>query len=143
MCKWIHIKTSRYSTLFKCIFEEYNKNVVIFIDSGQYTDKDLPKLINQWCVNRIIKRTLNFKLIKDGVELFFFHDTPNDLVAAMSERPFVEDLAKEEIIRYRVYPKEYISFMRDIRYEKRRSLSKSIFKFLKRLFTPKSKNPKN
>lgn len=58
--------------------------------------------MKDWCTNNAIKRTIDFTLKKDGVGLFGFHDTPDDFWAALSEHPFVERLAVEKIIKYKV-----------------------------------------
>jgi len=39
------------------------------------------------------------------VELFAFHDHPRELFAAVSERPFVEKLHAEQVLRYRIMEK--------------------------------------
>ncbi|MHC4654641.1 MAG: hypothetical protein ACYS91_06425 [Planctomycetota bacterium] len=130
MSNLISIRTRRYSTLLKRIFEEYNKNVEIIIDGIKYTEKDIPELLEWWCKNVIIKRTLNFTFKQDGVTLFGFHDTPDEFYADISERTFVERLAKETIIRCRIYPPAYGVFLRN-----KRKISASSF-FLKYLYTP-------
>jgi hypothetical protein len=96
------IKTRRYSEFLKHIFAKYNQNVEIEIDGRVYADKDIPYLLKEWCTNHIIRRTIDFTLKKDGVILFGWHDTPDDFGVAMSERPFVEQLAAEKIVRYKV-----------------------------------------
>jgi hypothetical protein len=98
----IWMKTHKYSEFLKRLFAEYNENVEIEIDGCIYTEKDLPHLVKEWCTNRIIRRTIDFALKMDGVMLFGFHDTPDEFWAAMSERPFIEKLAAEKIIKYRV-----------------------------------------
>jgi hypothetical protein len=128
MSKIIFIKTRRYSTLINRIFEEYKENVEIYVERHRYTEKDIPELVNWWCTNRIIKRTIDFTLKRDGVELFGFHDTPDQFWAAMSEQPFVEGLAKEKIVRYRVSLQK-----------PRRSLHKSLCKLVTTLFSAKGK----
>lgn len=100
----ISIRTTRYSTLIKRIFEEYNENIEIYIEGSEYTEKDIPKLLEWWCNNKTIKATVDFTLSRDGIGIFGFHDSPDDFWAAISERPFVEQLAKEKIIRCKVYP---------------------------------------
>ena len=131
---WIH--TRRYSTLIKRIFEEYHENVEIYIEGYRYTDNDVPKLLKDWCTNRIIKRTLDFSLKRNHVELFGFHDTPDEFWAASSERPFVERLANEKIVRFRVYPHAQEVFSGN---KSKSSLVKSLYKFLKSLFSPEAK----
>jgi hypothetical protein len=98
----ISIETTRYSTLMKRIFEEYNENIEIHIDGSRYTEKDIPKLLEWWCNNKTIKATVDFTLSRDGVRIFSFHDSPDDFWAAISERLFVEQLAKEKIIRFKL-----------------------------------------
>ena len=104
MGKRIAIKTKRYSTFIKHIFEEYNNDVDIFIEGNHYSSSDIPKITEEWCKNSIIKKTIDFNIMRDGLELFGFHDTPDDFWASMSEQPFVERMAKEKIVSYRIYP---------------------------------------
>lgn len=140
MSNLISIRTRRYSTLLKRIFEEYNKNVEIIIDGIRYTDKDIPELLEWWCKNVIIKRTLNFTFNQNGVELFGFHDTPDEFYSAISERTFVERLAKEKIIRCRIYPPAYGAFLRNKRKKPLSSVFKSIYRLFKNLLSAKHAN---
>lgn len=88
----------------KRIFEKYHENVEIYIDGQVYNENDIPKLLKDWCTNRNIKRTRDFHLKKNGAELFGFHDSPSEFFADVSERSFVEHLANEKIVRYRLLP---------------------------------------
>lgn len=137
MTNLISISTHRYSTFLKRIFEEYSENVEIYIDGIRYTEKDIPELLKRWCINKIIKRTLHFTFKQDEVELFGFHDTPDDFWAAISERTFVERLAKEKIIRCRVYPYAYGVFLRNKRKKSKSSFCKSAYGFFRNLLFPK------
>ncbi|MHC4396839.1 MAG: hypothetical protein ACYS1A_14410 [Planctomycetota bacterium] len=125
MSNLIFIKTRRYSTLLKRIFEEYNENIEIYYESYRYTEKDIPEILKDWCSNSILKKTIDFKLIQNGKELFGFHDTPDNFWAAISERPFIERLAKEKVIRYRICS-----------CEPKVSFGKSLCRYLKNLFLP-------
>ena len=98
----ISIRTHRYSLLVRRILETYNRDVEIYIDTARYTDTDISNLLRWYCTNKAIKSTVHFTLKKSGVELFSFHDTPDEFWAAISEREFVESLAKDKIIRYRI-----------------------------------------
>ena len=101
--RMLSIKTTRYAALIKRIFLAYNDNVEIYIDGGRYTEKDIPNLLEWWCYNKTIKATLDFTLKQNGVAIFGFHDTPDEFWAAMSERVFIEQLAKEKIVRLKKY----------------------------------------
>jgi hypothetical protein len=136
MSNLISISTHRYSMLIKRIFQEYHENIEIYIDGYRYTEKDIPKLLEWWCKNKIIKGTLDFNFKQNGIELFGFHDKPDDFWAAISERKFVERLAKEKIIRYRIYPYESEVFVRNKRRKSKISFGKSLFSFVRNfLFT--------
>lgn len=137
MSNLISIRTRRYSTLLKRIFEEYNKNVEIIIDGIKYTDKGIPELLEWWYKNVIIKRTLHFSFKQNGVGLFGFHDTPDEFYADISERTFVERLAKEKIIRCRIYPSAYGAFLRNKKKKSKSSVYKSIYRSFKNLLFPK------
>ena len=137
MSNFISISTRRYSTLLERILEEYNENVEITIDGIKYTDEHIPKLLEWWCKNKIIKVTLDFTLKQDGIVLFGFHDRPDEFYAALSERTFVERLAKENIIRCRIYPPAYGVFLRNKRKKSTSSVCKSIYRFFRHLLSNK------
>ncbi len=96
------IETSKYSILFKRIFSEraYCTDVLISIDGQQYADADIESLLATWCTNSTIRSTHNFQLSRAGQALFGFHDGPSELWAASSERPFLQQLRNEGLIRY-------------------------------------------
>lgn len=102
MQQLIAIETTRYSEFFRRLFAEYATDVTIEIGSSRHTSEDIPKLLVDWCNNTEICRTRHFRLLRARVELFGFHDHPQELFAAMSERPFVERLQSEQVLRYRV-----------------------------------------
>ena len=101
------------------------------------TDEHIPKLLEWWCKNKIIKVTLDFTLKQDGIVLFGFHDRPDEFYAALSERTFVERLAKENIIRCRIYPPAYGVFLRNKRKKSTSSVCKSIYRFFRHLLSNK------
>jgi hypothetical protein len=103
MKQLIGIETTRYSEFFRRLFAEYSSDVAIEIGSSRYSSADIPRLLTEWCSNAEICRTQHFRLLRAGVELFSFHDHPRELFAAMSERPFVERLQTEQILRYQIY----------------------------------------
>jgi hypothetical protein len=106
MDKLIVITTARYSALFTQILRTYSEDSQIKIDGLVYCGHDISKLLSEWCTNEQIKRTLNFELQQHGQPLFGFHDHPRELWAAISELPFIKQLQKERLIRYRVLPFE-------------------------------------
>lgn len=103
MSQLLAIETTRYSEFFLRLFTDYRADVTIEIGGDRYSSGDIPRLLSEWCSNAEICRTQHFKLLRAGIELFGFHDHPSELFAAMSERPFVEKLQCEQILRYRVY----------------------------------------
>jgi hypothetical protein len=103
MQQLIGIETTRYSEFFSRLFAEYAVDVIVEIGRSRYSSGDIPKLLADWCSNAEICRTRHFRLLRAGVELFSFHDHPRELFAAMSERPFVERLQSEQVLRFRVY----------------------------------------
>ena len=98
----ISIETKRYSEFFRRLFEEYAANSHVIIDGKTFDGSDFTKLKEDWGANEQIKRTRDFKLIRGRVELFGFHDSPNELWAAMSEVSFVKRMAEEKIVRYKL-----------------------------------------
>lgn len=102
--KLISVVTTQYSEFFQRLFQEYTNETAVVIDLRHYSPSDFPKLIANWCTNAKISDTREFRLLCGSVELFGFHDHPDELWAAYSELPFIERLAAERIIRYRVLP---------------------------------------
>jgi hypothetical protein len=99
MPKLVAITTSRYSTFFRRLLAQYSQNTVITIDGRKYKGDEQSQLLSSWCTNDRIKTTRNFLLTRESSELFGFHDHPSELWAAESERPFLETLAGEKIIK--------------------------------------------
>ncbi len=102
MDKSILIKTTKYSLLFRRIFQTYTIDVEIIIDGKRYVDQDVSTLLTTWCTDKHIKQTHNFQISQHGRQLFNFHDGPTDIIAAFSELPFVQQLHAERIVRYEV-----------------------------------------
>jgi hypothetical protein len=75
--------------------------VEIYINGYRYED-DISELLEYFCTNNRLKNTNDFRLIKDGTELFGFHDHPSDFWCNISELEFIQSLAQEKIVRYRV-----------------------------------------
>src|SRR5258707_1365513 len=103
MQKVIWITTTRFSEFFRRLLHQYREDVRVEIDGARYGDADLDSLIASWCTNAKIEDTRNFRLWRGEAELFGFHDSPRDGIwAAQSELPFVQALAQEHIVRYRM-----------------------------------------
>lgn len=102
MGKTISIETKRYSTLIKRILEEYCHDVVIKIDNTQFSESYIPQLLSNWCTKRSIESTNYFVLKHKGDDLFWFFDHPDNMCAAVSVMPFIERLADEKIVRYKI-----------------------------------------
>ena len=104
MCivKIISVKTKRYSTFVRRILDEY-KHIIVNIDGAVYHDKDIPYL-KEFCTNKQLQTTLDFLIARDSSALFGFHDHPSEFWANISEIEFVTKLARENILRYRIFP---------------------------------------
>jgi hypothetical protein len=102
--KLIAVKTTRYSAFFRRLFEEYKEydDATVKIDGKKYANSAFPMLIDKWCRNSKIVNTRDFALIRGKNELFSFHDHPEALLAAISELPFLEKLAADQLVRFRV-----------------------------------------
>jgi hypothetical protein len=98
----ISIETTRYSEFFRRLFNEYGNDTRASIDSRTVEGRDFAQFVDEWCVNDRIKQTKNFSLHRGKTELFGFHDHPRELWAATTELPFVERLAAEQIVRFKV-----------------------------------------
>jgi len=98
----IGIETTRYSAFFRCLLQEYGEGTLVKVDAVQYHSPQYAELAEQWCINEKIVGTRDFVLTRNGVELFGFHDHPEQLWAAYSELPFIERLAAEKIVRFKV-----------------------------------------
>ena len=102
--KLISIRTRRYSEFFRRLLREYASGATVVINQHSYPASEFPQLIESWCTNAKIAHTWEFLLLRGETELFGFHDHPDELWAACSELPFIERLASERIVRYRVCP---------------------------------------
>jgi hypothetical protein len=100
--KLISISTKRYSEFFRRLLGEYSAGTSVEIDLRSYPASEFPNLIETWCTNAKIKGTREFRLIRGNDDLFGFHDSPDELWAACSELPFVERLASEQLLQYRI-----------------------------------------
>lgn len=100
--KLIAIETKRYSVFFRRLLQEYGVGSRVEVDGKAIKTERLPQLITEWCTNEQIKKTKNFKLSRGKIDLFGFHDTPDEMWAMETELPFVERLAKEKIVRFRI-----------------------------------------
>lgn len=100
----ISIETTRYSAFFRRLLQEYSEGTAAIIDGQRHSALEYPDLVKNWCTNARIKGTNEFRLLRGDAELFGFHDHPDELWAACSELSFVERVAEEGIVRYRVLP---------------------------------------
>ncbi|MGH7976484.1 MAG: hypothetical protein ACREC8_07455 [Limisphaerales bacterium] len=102
--KFIAIETKRYSEFFRRLFQEHGTDSQAMVDGGKISAEQFPQLIIDWCKNAQIKKTRNFRLSRGKTDLFGFHDSPDELWAVETELPFVERLAAEKLVRFRIMP---------------------------------------
>ena len=102
--KLISISTSRYSEFFRRLLHHYSEGTTAIVDTRQYAATDFLELSNTWCINAEIRKTRNFLLTRGSARLFGFHDSVKDIWGVCSELAFVERLAAEGLIRYRIMP---------------------------------------
>jgi hypothetical protein len=100
--KLVAIETRRYSEFFRRLLEHYAEGSFAKIDGVEHPSPDFATLIENWCTNAKILATRDFVLSRDRQELFGFHDHPEALWAVESELPFIEQLAAEKIIRFKL-----------------------------------------
>ncbi|MEY2466201.1 MAG: hypothetical protein QOD03_722 [Verrucomicrobiota bacterium] len=100
--KLIAIETTRYSEFFRQLFQEYGTDSQAKIDGKIIDATQFLELIANWCTNEQIKKTKDFKLSRGKTDLFGFHDSPNELWAVESELPFIEKLAADKLVRFRI-----------------------------------------
>jgi len=135
MKKLIAIETKRYSEVLKRILGVHCSGVEIRVNCEQlrsemFRDADVPELLENWCTNARIKRTVFFNLKQNGEELFGFFDHPDNLWADLSVLNFVDNLAKEGVLRYSFIEKKDNRVMawfkrRTKYYSRRRQMSSS------------------
>lgn len=78
-------------------------DVVVLLDGVTHSGTEaIRRLAVEWCANQKIRAAHDFLLRKSSLELFGFHDGPEELWAAPSELAFVESLAAQKLLRYRV-----------------------------------------
>jgi hypothetical protein len=100
--KFISIETTRYSEFFRRLLQEYGPTSHVTIDGKVFDETQFPRLIEEWCINDRIKRTKDFRLLRDKTALFGFHDSPSELWATHTELPFLERMAAEKLVRFRI-----------------------------------------
>jgi L-rhamnose isomerase len=109
------VKTRKYSTFIKRIFDEYSDDVEIFVEGRLFTPSEIPIIIEEWCKNSAIKNTIDFCVKRNGEDIFCFHDTPDNFWVSISELSFIKRLAKEKIVKYRICTKKKrISFLKKL-----------------------------
>lgn len=102
----ISIETTRYAEFFRYLLQEYISGSSVTIDGRTIEESGFPQLIEGWCVNERIKQTRNFTLSRNKTELFGFHDSPKELWASITELPFVERMAANKLVRFKVLKAE-------------------------------------
>jgi hypothetical protein len=100
----ISIETTHYSEFFRRLFQEYKTDSYVRVDGKVVNAAQFPQLIADWCTNDQIKKTKNFKLSRGETDLFGFHDSPDELWAVETELPFIERLAADKLVRFRIMP---------------------------------------
>lgn len=97
------LETSRHAAVLRRVLEHHaSPDAVVLLDGAAHAGAEaLRRLAVEWCTNRQIRATHEFLLRKSGLELFGFHDGPEELWAAPSELAFVESLAAQKLLRYR------------------------------------------
>jgi hypothetical protein len=98
----ISVQTTRYSEFFRRLLQEYGTDSQAAIDGKNFSAEQFPQLIADWCVNDQIKKTRNFRLSRGKTDLFGFHDSPDEFWAAETELPFIERLAGDKLVRFRI-----------------------------------------
>lgn len=103
----ITIETTRYSEALRRILTTFAKDAEVRITYDRarpetFRGAEVQELIENWCTNERITKTRNFSLRKSGVELFGFHDHPKNFWADISTMPFIQGLAAEKVVRYKV-----------------------------------------
>jgi len=98
--KIISIETNRYSTFFKEVFLRIEGDFLIKIDGQEFTNLDVPYLLENWCTNKQIVATKTFGLIRNGKAVIGFHDSPDNLWVDMELKPMIQILKEERIIRF-------------------------------------------
>jgi hypothetical protein len=97
------VTTTRYSAFFTRVFQYYCRDIQVKIDGKCFSEQDLSWLRSSWCTNARIQHTQDFTLVFHDKSIMGFHDHPENLWVASSERKFLQHLAEERLIRFRVY----------------------------------------
>lgn len=90
---WLH--TKRYSAVVRKFLERYPGHVEV-------DRKPVHEPVEAWCTNNRLYRAVNFSLVHNGLEVLGFHDGPSNMWAHESATPFVEQLARERLLRFTV-----------------------------------------
>jgi hypothetical protein len=98
------VKTTRYSELFRRLFDRYAVNCAIEVDGIKYGPADVERLKSSWCTNSKIRRTREFRIYDGDRFVASFHDSVDELFIAQEERDWIHSLSEERLLRYEILP---------------------------------------
>ena len=86
--------------------EEYGSAITFDIDGKIYSSEDYPWQISTWSNRKHLTQTIDFRVIKNGETIFSFHDSPDELMADISQLGLLEKLHQMQIVRYKIHKHE-------------------------------------
>nr|CAS02801.1 putative integron gene cassette protein [uncultured bacterium] len=92
----ITIDTTRYSKVVAAFVDRY-PDAAIKLDKRVPTDP-----ASRWCTNARLLGAINFSLLRGKTELLGFHDGPCNMWASAEALPLVEELAAQQLLRFKV-----------------------------------------
>ncbi len=98
--KMIDIATTRYSRVVKAFLDEYS-------DAQAFLNREVAETpVEVWCTNKYLRGLIDFELRHLGKVILSFHDDPENMLASIEQRPLVERLARERLLRFRMFGAE-------------------------------------
>ena len=94
----IGLKTRRPSAVLRRVLMAQPDDVEVRVDRKLYAKTDLPWLIDEWCINSNIAKTIDFEIRRGGRAVFGFHDSMSELWADDTERDLVERLVEDKLV---------------------------------------------
>jgi len=92
----VAIDTKHYSKVVRAFLNRF-PGALVRLDK-KTVDSDL----EEWCTNRNLKSLRDFSVSLGDREILSFHDAPDKMMASEDQLSFIEDLAAQKMLRFRI-----------------------------------------
>lgn len=90
----LSIDSENYVNLLRRVVSDYSKYDFIEINGEK---RPFEWILNYWCNEESINRTIDFAIFKNGRAVVGFHDSPDEMWADVSEEHYFRSLENEKI----------------------------------------------